>query len=529
MIATALQNALEPVLRALAEDRAAGPCPPLLVAAVSGGMDSMVLAHGLCTLQRTSREQAGHSRFDLLIAHFDHNLRPTSSEDACFVAEAAAAWRLPFVAERWANAGERSSSTGSLEADARHARYAFLAATARRACCVDPESAAPQTSRGVVVLTAHHADDQAETLLLNLLRGSGLAGLAAMRQVAGLPGAPEIPLVRPFLFLPRSELRACAEAAGLSWREDESNSDWSRTRNRLRHELLPLLEDVQPGAAGHLVRTARILADEADRLAQLNDSQLAALTLGTTPGVRICLDAAALGALPPADRRALLRHAVQQTFPDRDAPDYAQTDRWAQATAATPGRSAHGPHPLCHGLAWTHVAARANLPAQLSVHLQEAPPLPPPGPWLDADWRATVGRMPLPLEGTLTGNELRVPGYRLEVEMLPAGAFPGRDALVDASLWEAWLDAAAAPFALTMPAPGDRIAPLGMNGHTRALGDLLTDRKIPPALRAGWPVVVDAAGRIVWLCGLAIAQTAAITATTSQICRLRWVASRPIG
>jgi tRNA(Ile)-lysidine synthase len=108
------------------------------------------------------------------------------------------------------------------------------------------------------------------------------------------------------------------------------------------------------------------------------------------------------------------------------------------------------------------------------------------------------------------------------VEQLPATAFVGPGGV--AGPWEGWLDLAAGPFFLTTPEPGERFAPLGMGGRTTALGDLFTDRKIAPPLRAGWPLVVDADGAIAWVCGIAVAHHAAVTAQTTELVRLHWLA-----
>jgi tRNA(Ile)-lysidine synthase len=505
--------AVSAVLYALESSLAALPhldgSPPLVVVALSGGMDSMVLAHALRTLHLDAGPAVDRPNFDLLLAHFDHTLRPTSADDAAFVARAAAAWGLPLANGRRQPDGSAATPagpprhTGSVEADARSARYRFLAATAR----------AHAAGRPVAVLTGHHAGDQLETLLLNLLRGSGVVGLAAIRSPAPLPEAPEIPLLRPFLELPQTTLSAYARAVGLAWRTDESNEDRTRTRNWLRHDLLPLLEQGAPGAGVRLLRTAALLADEAERLARLTESQLAPLVVEAAPGERIRLDACALAALPMADRRGVLRHALLRTFPDAPAPSFDAVNRLAQRLGVETGAS--GPHPLAGGLCWTGLRPAAQ-PPQVSLHRADTLPLAPTGPWLDGRWRAQVGRLPLPEAGAYCAG-----AWRLTLEPLPAAAFPGRGALAGPP-WEVWLDAAAGPFALGTPLPGERMAPLGMGGHTRSLGNLFTDCKVAPALRPGWPLVRDAAGRIVWLCGLALAQTAALSPASVRALRLRW-------
>ncbi len=228
---------------------------PTLVVGFSGGIDSVALMHLLLELR---------DRCHLVVhlAHFDHALRPASMNDASFAKAAARAFGLPFHTMRWAH---RNVFPGGMEAAARYARYAFLAATAR---CVTPAGDAP------CVVVAHHADDQAETLLLHLMRGSGLHGLAGMRALSlwqeGTADREAVTIFRPLLRVPRSEIVAYARAHALAWREDDSNDDITRTRNFVRHQVLPLLAQANPAISATLARTAALLAQEVERLDELD-------------------------------------------------------------------------------------------------------------------------------------------------------------------------------------------------------------------------------------------------------------------
>ncbi len=217
---------------------------------VSGGRDSVALLHGL--------RAAGYRR--LVVAHLDHGLRgEASAEDARFVARLAAEWKLPLehgAADVLALA-ERTRC--SVETAAREARYAFFAkAVGRRRCRA--------------VFLAHHADDQVETFLFNLLRGAGPAGLAAMAaDDERVVGRRRLRVIRPLLDVWRAEIDAYVAAHGLAWREDLTNADPNRaTRNRLRAEIIPALEhamgrDVRPA----LWRAADILQAEETWLTSL--------------------------------------------------------------------------------------------------------------------------------------------------------------------------------------------------------------------------------------------------------------------
>lgn len=202
--------------------------------AVSGGLDSMAL------LDLGARE-ASSGRLEISVGHVDHALRPSSIDDARFVAAACEARGFPVFSERlsWGLTPAAQIS----EADARRARYAALRRMAAEA-------------KATVICTAHTRDDQVETLLMNLVRGGavdGLGGIALRRR----------DLVRPLLSVSRPELLRFVRQADLSWREDESNLDPRFLRNRIRHVLLPLLEsEIRPGIRRVLARSAMVVAEQ---------------------------------------------------------------------------------------------------------------------------------------------------------------------------------------------------------------------------------------------------------------------------
>jgi tRNA(Ile)-lysidine synthase len=219
-----------------------------LVLAVSGGPDSMAMLHAANRLLETDA-----SHWQLSVAHLDHRLRADSAEDATFVTDAAAELRLPCAVRRTDVVALARAEGRSLEDAGREARYRFLS-----------EIAGPVAW----VATAHTADDAAETVLLNLLRGSGLAG------ARGIPERRDT-IIRPLLQLRRSDLRSALEAAGVSFRLDPSNDDPAHARNRVRHELLPMLERLAPSAVDALTRFGRLAADDDDLLDAIAAAELA--------------------------------------------------------------------------------------------------------------------------------------------------------------------------------------------------------------------------------------------------------------
>ncbi len=215
-----------------------------LVLAVSGGADSMALLHGAA---RTT------SGWHLTVAHLDHALRPDSAADATFVTDVAAALGLPAVVARTDVAALARAEGRSLEDAGREARYRFLAQVA---------------GDDGMIATAHTVDDVAETVLINLLRGSGLAG------AAGIP-ARRGNVVRPLLTERRAALRDALGAAGIAYLHDPSNADPSFLRNRVRAEVLPVLESLRPGAVDALTRFAGLAADDDALLDALAAAELA--------------------------------------------------------------------------------------------------------------------------------------------------------------------------------------------------------------------------------------------------------------
>lgn len=250
-----------------------------LVAALSGGVDSVVLLHLLRMLQ-------GVHGFQLSALHVNHGLSPNAGRWQTFCETLCKAWNIPLDVA--CVAIERDSAAGP-EAAARRARYcAFM-----------------QADAGWLAL-AHHRDDQAETLLFNLLRGSGVSGAAAMPVMRDFPGRPGLYILRPLLDASRADIEAFAREQGLAWIEDESNEDMRYTRNFLRRRVFPLLRERFPGCDAVLARAATHFAESDELL-----DQLARIDAGTAMrDGRIV--AAELAKLDDARARNLMRHALKQ-------------------------------------------------------------------------------------------------------------------------------------------------------------------------------------------------------------------------
>ena len=273
-----------------------------LVVGFSGGQDSTCLLHALTAL---------HRRLQIVAAHVDHGLRPDSAADAERVAALAASMGVTVEIRRVDVAAYRKTLPGwSVQQAARAARYQALASVAR-------------SNDAVAVLVAHTADDQAETLLMNLLRGAGLAGLAAMRidemlelsrlgpPVAEIDSLPDhLRLARPLLRVARSTTRQYCAELGLGVIEDPSNQSRVFTRNRVRLDLLPALERFNPAIRGVLARTADLAAEDLAALDEMVAELHTGLAQERGPDA-LEYDRGLWRAQPRAVQRRLLRRAIE--------------------------------------------------------------------------------------------------------------------------------------------------------------------------------------------------------------------------
>jgi tRNA(Ile)-lysidine synthase len=454
-----------------------------LVAAVSGGPDSLCLLdvlHGL--------------GYQLIVVHLDHMLRPESGEEANYVRTIAQRYGLPVVIEALdvrAAAGE----AGSLEEAAREARYEFLVRVAIR--------------EGVnIIATGHTADDQAETILMHFLRGAGPPGLRGMlpktelSEWVGFAYAEGMALVRPLLGLARDETEAHCLGRGLIPVRDRSNEDLAFFRNRLRHELLPLLEDYAPGIRGGLQRMGTVMAATADFIAEHADQAWGRLVRSMGEGA-LTFESDAFDALHEALQRALLRKAIKHLQPGMRDIGFAATERGLEfMRQARRGQRCS----ITGGLELMHLGARVLL-QRPDAHLSF-----PLYPQLPAD--ACV-ELPIPSSVPLQH------GWRLEVCSKQISPSERSRLMRAGEVWTAALDAALVQGTMEVraPRPGERIQPLGMQG-SKKLSELFIGRHIPQPLRALWPVVVMGK-RVVCVVGLSMAHQFRLTEASEKAILLR--------
>jgi tRNA(Ile)-lysidine synthase len=253
--------------------------------ALSGGSDSVALTLILRDLAPT----AGFSIAGL--AHLNHRLRSTADRDEQFCRELAPRFNLPLVVNTVNIADYAASERLSVEAAARRARYAFL-----HRCAADLKADR--------IAVGHTRDDQAETFLLKLIRGAGLTGLAGIYPRKGA-------IVRPLLDVSRADLRECLKARGESWIEDETNTDLTNPRNRIRHRVIPELDAAYGGpTSASIARGAGLARDDGTWLDDLADRRYRELS--TCDGEGVALGASALAAEPEPIRRRILLKALRE-------------------------------------------------------------------------------------------------------------------------------------------------------------------------------------------------------------------------
>ncbi len=464
---------------------------------VSGGPDSLCLLHLLLRL----REE-----YDLYlhVAHLHHGARGEDADaDAAFVADLAQTWGLPATVERVDVPAVARAQKLAFEEAARRVRYGFLAHVADRVGAAK-------------VAVGHNADDQAETVLMHFLRGAGLAGLRGMRPATPLseyrllerdspfPLPAVLPIViRPLLATPRERIEAYCAEHGLQPRFDRSNLNTTYFRNRLRHELLPLLETYNPNIRRRLLHTAEVVAADYELLTQLRDRAWREVVRKETQEA-IFLDRAAWIAQPLSLRRALVREAAYRLRPFLRDVDFVHVENAVRVAAEG------------------ETGARATLPGGLSLLVAydtlivaDASYWPPPeGPSLPPGTTLPVavpGETPLP-DGV----------WRLEVTF--PDEWPPEAVEANPDRWTAWMDAAALrpPVVLRTRRPGDRFRPHGLGGHAPPLSEWMVNAKIPRARRDTLPLLVAGDGEILWVCGWRVSETALVRPSTRRVARLQF-------
>ncbi len=449
-----------------------GPNQPVLVA-LSGGADSVFLLHLLAQAEPRPR---------ILAMHVEHGLRGEESrEDSAFCARLCAKLSIPFARTAIEVEGGDAQHPGpNWEAKARKARYQALAEEARAA--------------GIqVILTGHHEDDALETLLMRMMRGSDMAGLAGQKTRFTLAGSPKVEVIRPLVSLRREEVRQILRREGLTWREDSSNLSQHFTRNRVRQSLLPNIAQSEQGMDGlraFAQAVEGLEAELAERTVHLHWTPLAGQSVQAAGGR---LSRAEVGRLPGALQRRALWRLLHE------------------GTGKPPGKTVLS---LIESDLAENRSIRRSLPGQwlLELNEQDLLLLPPShGGGLDFPQDNLEVDLPVPGEATLPDGT-RVIAEKVEAQ--PGASFPTQANVVE-------LDAQGLPSTLRvrLPRAGDRFHALGAPGQ-RELTRFLADEGVSAADRRRQPLVM-AEDELVWVAGVRPCESRRVGPQSTQRVRLR--------
>jgi tRNA(Ile)-lysidine synthetase-like protein len=460
------------------------PAGGLVVAAVSGGPDSMALLDGLLALG-----------YRVVVAHLDHGIRPESWQEAEQVLRMAALRGVAAVAER-GDVLARASDGENLEAAARRLRYAFLARVAVEA-------------GACAVATGHTADDQVETFLMHLLRGSGTQGLRGMQASQPLSSlvpeahAGRVQLVRPLLGVWRHETAEFCRRQGTPVIEDPSNQDQSLLRNRIRHELLPHLESYNPQARAAIHRAAETTAAVHAVLHAAAEKAWPDLAVPTEGAVLLCLEP--LRKLPEVVQAQLLRRAMEACGSVNES-----ADSLARALSLVqPGGPNHAQ--LGGGIEAWRAGQHLYLMHSGATGWKEFPQC-RPGVTL-----ALLARRRTRLEH----------GWSIICARVAGGGGLADQVRSERGASRAWVPVSS-PSALSARAwtPGDRMRLFGSGGSVK-VADLLSRCGVPLPARRGWPVVL-LQDEVAWIPGVQRGELCRMTGREPEVMQLDLVAPRRV-
>ena len=469
-----------------------------MLIAVSGGPDSVCLLHILAGL----REELG---VELHVAHLDHRLRGADSEgDAGYVEELARQLGLPATVEARDVKTYRASRRISLEEAARDVRYAFLAEVAQ------------SVAAGAVVV-GHTRDDNVETVLMHIIRGTGTRGLRGLLPATDLTTTSgRVRVVRPLLEITRQETAGYCLEHGLAPRTDETNLSLSMFRNRIRIELLPLLKKYNPQIEAALSRTAKIAGDEFSFL----DDQAAQIwaDIASREGDTVVLKRRGLVALHPALKRHILRLAVRELIQDLKDIETRHIEELIEAIERPAGRAFQLPGGLVFTVEYDrYILGRDAASLCPFPPLEEEFALNVPGETVASGWRVTASILPranVP-PSTLTKSDADQRTSHSRTSLNPDLAANSELGIPDTLT--ASFDYARTGDRLKVRAllPGDRFEPLGL-AASKKVGEFMLDARIPRSWRKRVPLVVTPE-QVVWVVGSRIDERARVTSSTTRV------------
>jgi len=491
---------------------------------VSGGADSMALLHMAVTEPLDLGDGAGLSRIAkerLHVLHVNHLLRRDDADaDQHFVQETCNSLGVPCTALRMDVAKLAQERDGNVEDVGRRVRYDAARELAQKLCT--EQGVSRQKAK---ILTAHTADDRAETFMMNVMRGSGMSGLASIPRHRGL-------IYRPLLDYTHDQLKDWLKARGLDWHEDSTNTDTHYLRAYMRHNVLPLLKARNPMLVQTVCKIADLMADEDDYLEGKAARKLRQITLRKSES-SLVLDALKLSSTDVVIARRVVRIVARQLIPEAWL-EFRHVDAVLEAVAAGVGvanlpqnlearvrlgtvtfsftgaartvgaASAAGSASAAGGAASNEPAGTVPAAATFGEHLAV------PGTLELADGRVLSARV-LPVEhgfDVVSYATAHSQEWLGESVLLDAQAC-GVDPVHGGSLW------------VSGPEAGDTMQPLGMHGQSKKISDLLGEAGVPVESRSMMPIVrTNIRGHVVWVAGIRPDERVKCTQDTKQLLEL---------
>ena len=449
-----------------------------ILVGVSGGPDSLALMSLLV--------EAGQK---ILVVHVNHQLRPEAEMEEKGVIHFAKQFGVTCITGRVDPVSFAEQKSLTLEEAARILRYRFLFNEAER-------------HHAAAVAVAHNADDQVETFLLHLLRGTGTNGLRGMKAYA-LPNAwsTQIPLIRPLLGFWRSDILDYLASKDIHPFWDQSNWDNQYTRNRIRNQLIPELEEYNPAIRKLIWQTCAILDSDMDIIEKVENEAWEKVCLQEDKNM-LELDLVELKNQPLALQRRIVRRAWLKFTQKPEMVDFEHIQQlidWLKETQS-------GKWELSPDLTWFNESKSALIVRKGYEQKQS------PYPQL-----TDKNMVAIPIPGAIGLDE----EWLLRTEVIKNSRnLPWRQSEEDVR-WNAWVDLerCVLPLVIRTPQKGDRIDPYGMHGAQAKVSDIFINRKIPQRFRRSYPVICDAA-RIIWLPGYTIADAVKVTDTTTEVLHL---------
>lgn len=450
-----------------------------LLVGVSGGPDSICLLNLLCSCG-----------YNVIAAHVNHQLRPEADQEAEVVRQFAAKFDIKFISCSIDVRSYACRHSLSVEGAARTVRYTYLFEQA-------------EVFDATAVLVAHTADDQVETILMHLLRGSGLSGLCGMEyRMLPNPWSDHIPLVRPLLSTWREEILEYLAENNIVAVTDQSNLDRTYLRNRLRHELLPILESYNPSVRQNLLRMGLILQDDYSALQVMVDEAWE-VTLSRHGLDYLAFSRLRFLELHPSIQRYILRKAIAHFLPGLHDVDFECIERGLEFVSK--GKP-DGQVDLVAGLC----LFREGDLFWLATRLESLPQTNYPA--IDPGIKISIN---IPSRLTLSND------WQLQIEETPDLEVALRESTKNKDLYQAWVDAGDLELPLTIRSRkvGDRIQPIGMDGHSIKVSDLMINLKLPKRARSTWPLICSG-DHILWVPGCRLSQQVQISADSHFVVHL---------